>query len=90
MSTTAALPARQRGRSGRAPTDEIVRIVFFEMVTLRQVFVLLTLASSQGLKRPVIIAPAQFGVPRDYASLKAQLETRGHTVVVAPLTRLSW
>lgn len=40
--------------------------------------------------RPVIIAPAQFGVPKDYAGIASQLEARGHRVFVAPLTRLSW
>lgn len=40
--------------------------------------------------RPIIIAPAQFGVPRDYDTLSKQLEARGHKVFVVPLTRLSW
>jgi pimeloyl-ACP methyl ester carboxylesterase len=40
--------------------------------------------------RPVIIAPAQFGVPKDYTSIATQLEARGHRVFVAPLTRFSW
>lgn len=47
-------------------------------------------ARSAAALRPIIIAPAQFGVPKDYASLTRQLEARGHKVYVAPLTRLSW
>ena len=44
-----------------------------------------------ALQRPrVIIAPAQFGVPKDYDDLSALLRQRGHTVACAPLSRLSW
>ena len=39
------------------------------------------LASVDALQRPrVIIAPAQFGVPKDYDDLSALLRQRGHTV----------
>ena len=39
----------------------------------------------------VIIAPAQFGVPKDYEGLVQQLKERGHAeVTVAPLSRLDW
>ncbi|KAJ8606281.1 hypothetical protein CTAYLR_010314 [Chrysophaeum taylorii] len=55
------------------------------------------LAMLQGLVpqlrcRPdVIICPAQFGVPKDYDSLREQLLARGHErVVVAPLRRFDW
>lgn len=42
-------------------------------------------------KLPIIIAPAQFGVPKDYEKLRATLLARGHpSVTVAPLTRFDW
>jgi len=53
----------------------------------------LVLATAVALRPlpPVVIAPAQFGVPKDYDDLKAQLLARGHpSVTVAPLSRLSW
>lgn len=51
----------------------------------------LAVALTLGLQaRPVIIAPAQFAVPRDYERLAELLVARGHAVYVAPLTRLSW
>ena len=47
--------------------------------------------ATKALQRPrVIIAPAQFGVPKDYDDLSALLRQRGHTVACAPLSRLSW
>ena len=47
--------------------------------------------ATKALQRPrVIIAPAQFGVPKDYDDLSALLRQRGHAVACAPLSRLSW
>ena len=49
------------------------------------------LACVDALRRPrVIIAPAQFGVPKDYDDLSELLRQRGHAVACAPLSRLSW
>ena len=46
--------------------------------------------ATKALQRPrVIIAPAQFGVPKDYDDLSAARQL-GHTVACAPLSRLSW
>jgi hypothetical protein len=50
----------------------------------------LGLAAPSAALRPIIIAPAQFGVPKDYEVLARLLEERGHKVYVAPLSRLSW
>ena len=47
--------------------------------------------ATKALQRPrVIIAPAQFGVPKDYDELSELLRQRGHAVACAPLSRLSW
>ena len=47
--------------------------------------------ATKALQRPrVIIAPAQFGVPKDYDDLSELLRQRGHAVACAPLSRLSW
>lgn len=43
------------------------------------------------VKPHVIIAPAQFGVPKDYDALTRELLARGHPkVTVAPLRRFDW
>mmetsp|Transcript_14608 Transcript_14608/g.43630 ORF Transcript_14608/g.43630 Transcript_14608/m.43630 type:complete len:287 (+) Transcript_14608:174-1034(+) len=49
-------------------------------------------AALTGLNKPrVVIAPAQFGVPKDYDDIKKLLLARGHPRVdAAPLSRLSW
>ena len=52
---------------------------------------ILACVAVDALQRPrVIIAPAQFGVPKDYDDLSALLRERGHAVACAPLSRLSW
>lgn len=50
------------------------------------------LNSATALTRPrVIIAPAQFGTPKDYHKLVSDLLQRGHpSVRVAPLSRFDW
>ena len=59
------------------------------MITTALVLVLST--SSNALMPSVVIAPAQFGVPKDYDGVKKQLLERGHPKVeVAQLTRLDW
>ena len=48
--------------------------------TMRASASFLVLATAVALRPlpPVVIAPAQFGVPKDYDDLKAQLLARGH------------
>eukprot|EP00746_Dinoflagellata_sp_MGD_P010188 gnl/MRDRNA2_/MRDRNA2_120950_c0_seq1.p1 gnl/MRDRNA2_/MRDRNA2_120950_c0~~gnl/MRDRNA2_/MRDRNA2_120950_c0_seq1.p1 ORF type:complete len:303 (-),score=47.22 gnl/MRDRNA2_/MRDRNA2_120950_c0_seq1:39-866(-) len=41
-------------------------------------------------KRPVLICPAQLGEAKDYDSLKATLEAKGHPVYIAQLSRFDW
>jgi hypothetical protein len=40
--------------------------------------------------KPVILAPAQFGIPDDYRELSGLLENRGYRLFVAPLSRFDW
>jgi hypothetical protein len=47
-------------------------------------------AATKDSLRPVILAPAQFGVPDDYRDLSSLLESRGFRLFVAPLSRLDW
>mmetsp|Transcript_29542 Transcript_29542/g.95247 ORF Transcript_29542/g.95247 Transcript_29542/m.95247 type:complete len:282 (+) Transcript_29542:1955-2800(+) len=61
-------------------------------MTEAAVWLLLLLPTMGGALLPsVVIAPAQFGVPADYASVRSQLLARGHpSVEVAGLSRFDW
>lgn len=41
-------------------------------------------------KDPIVLCPAQFGTPEDYTEFVRELESRGHPVFVAPLSKLNW
>ena len=53
-------------------------------------FALANSVPSSNVLRPVLLAPAQFGVPADYEDLRTLLEARGYRLFVAPLTRFDW
>jgi len=62
---------------------------------MRRILCIVTITSAAaltGLNKPrIVIAPAQFGVPKDYDDIKKLLLARGHPRVdAAPLSRLSW
>jgi hypothetical protein len=46
--------------------------------------------NNTGKRVPLILCPAQFGVPADYEEIVGLLRTRGFETYVAPLSRLDW